>query len=313
MVNQAGNSDGVLVGGVLGFLRTLKYLVTSIRPTKVFVVWEQGGGCPRRKHLYPQYKENRLKQKDFKELYDENGKIHPAADKENKVFQIEILTSILSCLPVCQLYTPNTECDDIIAWLCKGYFKASPEKKVIISSDKDFFQLLEDKNVEIFDIGKKHYVNEAYVKETFKISPKNITLARCIAGDESDNISGISGIGLKTISKRFDLFLSSDIDIDTDMLLKLAKEFRNASKKPPKCYQDIIDGEETIRRNWQLMFLDIGNLSSGQIEKLTYRIEEFKPNIKKMDYYKIIAKANMQITKDLDEIIYELKYLLHNE
>jgi hypothetical protein len=97
------------------------------------------------------------------------------------------------------------------------------------------------------------------------------------------------------------------------MLLKLAKEFRNASKKPPKCYQDIIDGEETIRRNWQLMFLDIGNLSSGQIEKLTYRIEEFKPNIKKMDYYKIIAKANMQITKDLDEIIYELKYLLHNE
>ena len=310
MVNQTVNANGQLVGGVIGFLKSIKYLCSTFKPSRMFIVWEQGGASPRRKHIYPEYKANRARQKDFSELYTESGKVNPMADHKNKAYQLQLLTKALGHLPVCQLYLPEIEADDVIAWLCKGKFLTYEGKKVIVSSDKDFYQLLEDPKVNIYDPGKKHVINQEYVKTNFNICPRNIALARCLAGDASDNIDGVPGIGLKTVSKRFKEFLDDTVDLDVPWLLSKCKELQESVKKPPKCYEDILQNEEIVRRNWKLMYLDIGCLVPNQTSRLTFRIEDFTPTMRMIDFLKVFAAADIPITKDVADVPSELKCLL---
>ena len=310
MVNQSVNTNGELVGGVLGFLKSLKYLVSDLMPKKVFIVWEQGGGCKRRRLIYPEYKANRARQKDFDDLYKEDSlKLNPQMNEKNKFFQIKLLTTALNNLPVCQLYVPEVECDDIIAYLCKNKFQNEPETKIIVSSDKDFYQLLEDPNVKIYDPGKKIIIDQKYVKETFSISARNIALARCLAGDNSDNIEGVPGVGLKTVAKRFPEFVDEATDLSIDWVLTKARGHLT-DKKPIKCYQDVSDNEEVIKRNWKLMFLGMGSLSLDQMKRVDYRVEEFKPKSNQIDYLKTFIAADLPITRDIDSIPGDLKCLL---
>ncbi len=309
-VSQAINATGDLVGGALGFLKSLRYLTQSLKPKQIYLVWEQGGASPRRKHIYPEYKANRARQKDFAKLYSDNGRINPMADQKNKAYQLQLLTKAISHLPICQLYLPEIECDDVIGWLCKGRFNNKDIQKIIISSDKDFYQLLEDPSVSIYDPGKKHIVDQKYVKEHFEISPRNITIARCLAGDDSDNITGVPGVGLKTASKRFKELLDDSVDLTIDWVIEESKRLQEGVQKPPKCYQDIVDNEEILRRNWRLMYLDIGCLMPSQISKLEYRIEEFVPKMNKIEYLKTFTAADIPITRDIDEVASELKYLI---
>lgn len=312
MVNESMSSTGDLIGGALGFLRTMKNLIVQFKPERVFVCWEQGGGSPRRKKIYPQYKANRTKSKEFVNLYKSNGKINPNADQENKSKQLLLLTKALGHLPVCQLYIQDVEADDIIAWLVKNKFINHDGLKIIASNDKDFYQLLEDPNVRIYNPATKSLVTRETVKENFNLSPRNITLARSVVGDESDNIDGVDGIGLKTIAKRFIELSDDSKDFNVGWLLEKSRELQNASKKPPKCFGDILNNEKVIRRNWDLMYLDSSILASTQISKLNYRIDEFKPLINQLAYLKTFTTENIAITNDIDSIVSELRFLVIN-
>lgn len=309
-VNQTTNANGDIIGGTLGFLKSLKNLTHTFLPKKVFIVWEQGGACPRRKKIYPEYKANRMRQKDFSELYSEDGRFHPSADAKNKAYQLELLTKALNNLPVCQLYVPEVECDDIIAWLCKAEFCTYEGDKIIVSSDKDFYQLFEDPRVKIYDPGRKCILDDEYVKGEFSIAPRNIALARCLAGDPSDNIGGIPGVGLKTVSKRFTAFADDSVDLNIDWLINESKVLYEGCKRPPRCYQDIVENRDIIERNWKLMFLDINCLTATQLAKLEYRLGDFFPKINKMNFLKIIAAAGIPISKEMDDVAEELKYLI---
>lgn len=310
MVNQSVDSQGELIGGVLGFLKNLKYLVQDIMPSKVFIVWEQGGACPRRKGIYPEYKANRAKQKDFQELYaDEGNKFSPMLNAKNKAYQIKLLTTALNNLPVCQLYVPEVECDDVIAYLCKNKFETLEEEKIIVSSDKDFYQLMEDPKIKIYDLGRKKILTQEYVKEQFGISARNITIARCLAGDTSDNITGVPGIGLKTVAKRFPELADELNDYDTDWLLNKCKTL-NEGKNSLKCYKDIVDSEDIIRRNWKLMFLGHSALNLAQMQRVEYRLNDFKPTTNHIDYLKTFTAANIPITREIDTVSRDMKCLM---
>lgn len=314
VVNESITASGDLVGGTLGFLRMMVNLINQFKPTKVYICWEQGGASPRRKHIYPEYKANRAK--TGKDAFKKDGKINALADKENKSRQLLLLANILNCLPICQLYLPEVEADDIAGWLVKNKLKTINATKILVSSDKDFYQLLEDKTVKIFNPATKNLVNEEEVIARFGISPKNITLARAIVGDESDNIDGISGIGLKTVASRFSELKATDIDYDIDWVLERSKETINESvnstrksAKIPKCFQDIVLGEDIIRRNWKLMFLDNSSLSSDQIKKLDYKVDNFEPKINQLQFIKNFTANNIAITNDIDRIPTELRFL----
>lgn len=310
MVNQSVSTQGEAIGGILGFLKSIYYLARDNMPEKLFVVWEQGGACPRRKSIFPEYKANRAKQKDFTGIYAEDGnKFNPMNNPKNKAFQIKVLTTALNNLPICQLYVPEVECDDVIAYLVKNKLSEEPNDKIIVSSDKDFFQLMEDPKVKIYDVGKKMLLTQSYVKETYNISARNITLARSMAGDPSDNLPGVPGIGLKTIAKRFTDLASEDNDYDTDWLIGKCNEIIQAGSNV-KCYKEIIDNEQLIRRNWQLMFLGHSALNLTQMSRVDYRLNDFTPKLNHIEYLKTFTAADIPITRDIDMVGAGLKCLI---
>jgi len=310
VVNESVDTTGELIGGVVGFLKSMRWICSQLSPSQVFIVWEQGGGSARRRHIFPEYKANRAKQKDFSNLYKANGKINALSDQKNKAKQLQILTKALGYLPVCQLYVPDVECDDVIAWLVKNKFVTSHADKVIVSSDKDFFQLLENPKVKIYNLDKKIILDGSYVKENFEISARNFVLARTVVGDPSDNVDGIDGIGLKTVANRFPELLNDAVDYDIDWLYQRAKEIKEGSKKPIKAIESLLENREKVERNWHLMFLSNGSLSANQIAKLNGRIDEFKPVLNKIEYLKVLTSSDIAVTIDMDKISNELYYLV---
>lgn len=300
LVNQSVSSTGELVGGVVGFIKGLGSLITTLHPDQVIVVWEQGGASPRRKHIFSEYKANRATNKALQTIYRSDGKYMPSSDGHNKVYQLQLLAKALGNMPICQIYIPDTECDDIVAYIVKRKLQTSSQTKIVVSSDKDFYQLLEDKSIRIFDPARKILIDEAYILEKFNISPRNITLARAIAGDPSDNLDGVSGIGLKTIAGRFPEVARNDIDLDLSWLKQASIKALNESKKPAKCFSSILSEINVVERNWKLMYLDTSCLAASQISKIDFKLENFKPICNRLDFIKTFMAADIPLTNDVD-------------
>ena len=312
MVSESISSTGEFVGGVVGFIRGLGSLISTLHPDQVIVVWEQGGPSPRRKHIFSEYKANRATNKALKTIYRSDGKIMPNADGKNKVYQLQLLAKALGNMPICQVYIPDTECDDIIAYIVKRKLQTSSQTKIVVSTDKDFYQLLEDKTIRIYDPARKILIDEAYILEKFSISPRNITLARAVAGDSSDNLDGVSGVGLKTIAGRFPDVARTDVDLDLDWIKEASNKAINESKKPPKCYGDILRDIGVVERNWKLMFLDTYCLAANQISKIDYKLESFKPICNRLNFIKTFIAADIPLTQDLDLAFSTAKSLIRH-
>jgi 5'-3' exonuclease len=125
-------------------------------------------------------------------------------------------------------------------------------------------------------------------------------LARAVVGDESDNIDGVPGVGLKTAAKRFAGLMDIETDHDVDWLLEQARNNLKASKKPPRCYADILENEEKIRRNWKLMFLSTDTLAASQIAKLNGLIDTTQLSYNYLEFIKTFACAHISITEEVD-------------
>jgi len=304
MVNEAVNSNSEPVGGVYGFLKFLDMVLYRWSPAKIIVVWEQGGPSPRRKHIYSEYKSNRGKVKAFKK--EETIKDLLVHDIENRVKQLLMLNNMLKLTPICQIFVKETECDDIIGYLVKNVYNKEDCLKLIMSSDKDFYQLLEQENVLIYDPGKKITIDKNYVLNKYNIHPRQICLARTIAGDPSDNLDGVPGVGLKTLSKRFKSFQEASKDINIDDILEESKNILKTNKKL-QAPQDIISCEEIIRRNWKLMYLNSSNLAAFQIEKIHGTLEQFDPNLNKFGLIKEALKNGLNIPFDFNNFCNLLK------
>jgi DNA polymerase-1 len=312
-VNESVTAGGDLVGGVLGFTKALGHLIEQFKPEVVYVVWEQGGPSPRRKSIYSEYKANRATNKQLKEMYRQDGKFIAASDTQNKLFQLQLLTKILGELPVCQLFLQDTECDDIIAYLAKRKFQGRTDTtKIVVSSDKDFYQLLEDPTVRIYDPGKKLLVGADDVLERFGVHVRNITLARAVVGDPSDNLDGIPGIGFKTLTSRYPGIRSGETDLDASWLEEASRKAINESggKKLPKCYSDVLQHLDVVNRNWRLMFLDTSCLAASQIAKIDYKVDNFEPKYNKMNYLKIFSSAGIPVSYDIDNCFNATRLLL---
>lgn len=308
-MNQSTNINGDLYGGALGFLTTLRILIRTFKPKRVYVAWEQGGACQRRKRIFSEYKANRVKQKDFDGLY-KNDRDALLSDTRNKAQQLQVLTKALGQLPIVQLYVPDCEGDDVVAYLVKRKLSQEKGLKVIASADKDFYQLLEDPTVRIYSPMKKTLINAQDVIDEYGIAPRNFCLARTLVGDVSDNIDGVQGVGLKTAAKRFPILADVSQDyLPGDMESYAVQQIKELGKKAPKCYQDVIDNMDTVKRNWQLMYLDTHNFAASQIQKIDTKVDGFSPVINNIEYLKAFAAAQIPITKDMSDMVQELRYL----
>jgi len=320
MANDAVTTVGDPCGGVVGFIKALHSLTQQFNPVRLYVVWEQGGGCPRRRKIFPEYKANRMKvSSEFKAIgLPPNGvpsKKWIKDDKENKLTQTKNLVAALKHLPVCQLYVADTECDDVIAYLIQNKLKSVDAMKVIVSSDRDFYQLLDDPNVQLYNPADKSLHGGPIVKvkvgkdEFVNIPARNYALVRTLTGDDSDNIPGVPGLGFKTALKLFPELLDNEKDRSVQELVEVAKA-KSMEKKALKAYGSVASCGDMIWRNWQLMFLTESTMSYEQMKKIDFAVENFSPACNKMEFIKSLLNSKIVSSINYDALVYDMQVAL---
>ena len=165
-------------------------------------------------------------------------------EHDAKVDQIVRLIHYLKCLPVKTLSLDKVEADDIIAYLSTGPLRNF--EKIIVSSDKDMYQLLDEKT-KIYSLHKKTFVTSESLFEEFRITSANFALAKCLCGDVSDNVPGVKGIGFKSVVKKFPILGNEDPVILDDLLSYAASHASEGI-----IYRRVIEEAEIVKRNWIL-------------------------------------------------------------
>jgi 5'-3' exonuclease len=159
-------------------------------------------------------------------------------------------------MPVIQFMFRGIEADDVIAYITKTKYLSGWEK-VIVSSDKDFFQLLDDETILYRPIQKK-IVNKNSLIEEFDIHPNNFAMARAMAGDKSDNLNGVGGLGLKTVAKRYP-FLKEENSATINDVVTYSKDM--LLEKNIKAYNNVVENADILERNYHIMQLYTPSMS----------------------------------------------------
>ena len=180
-------SDGLPTGAVSGFCSMLFKLLEDARsddsknkPTHFAVIFDSARKNFRNE-IYSDYKANRAEAPD--DLAPQFEYIRKSVEAFN--------------LPSIELL--NYEADDLIATYAKKITEAGA-KVTVISSDKDLMQLVSNK-VRLFDPMKSKVISEKEVIEKFGVKPDQVIDVQSLAGDSSDNVPGVPGIGIKTAAE----------------------------------------------------------------------------------------------------------------
>ena len=241
---NAVNPDGVHVGGLGGFFRSLGALIRQIDPTSVYVVFDGAGSANNRKNLLPEYKSGRNLQRITNwEVFDS----HEDED-DAKVDQIVRIIQYLKTLPVKTVSLDKVEADDIIAHLCTVLPEQEKDKVFIVSSDKDFLQLV-NKNIIVYRPMEKEFYTEEVVKEKFNMSPSNFIIYKTLMGDNSDKVKGVKGLGEKKLYKLFPELQEKDLTLD-DVYNICEGKF-----KEHVIYARIIQDIDALEKNYKIMDL----------------------------------------------------------
>jgi DNA polymerase-1 len=280
------NDDGDHVGGVTGTLKSIGYAIRQTQPSRVVVVFDGKGGSQRRKKAFGGYKAQRDSNKlrvnrQYADLMNDED------ERESMKRQFVWLNEMLHGLPLTTMIYDGVEADDVMAYISTQILKED-EQAVIMSTDKDFLQLVNDTTI-VWSPTKKKMYNTSLVKEEFGIESKNLLLYRVLDGDKSDNIPGVYGCGIKTLVKRFPE-ITEDEQLSVDDLFQLCETKVEETKGKIKIYKDILESKKQILLNQDLMQLHDVDIS-GQIKmKVLDRFNEEIQPLNKMDFMKILLK-----------------------
>ena len=273
------SSHGYQMGGCVGFLKTLQRLCREFQPSQVYVTWE-GGGSQRRRKLYSEYKMNR-KPGRLNRFYEDDI----PDTEENKKHQLMTLLALLKSVPVSQVYVPDCEGDDVVSYLCRG--PCRDLDKVIVSSDKDMYQLLDDRT-KIYSLYRKRFVTKEDLFEEFRVKSHNFALAKCLCGDPSDNIPGVKGVGFKSVAKKFPMLGSDETIVLQDLL-----DFAASHSNEGIVYKRVAESVDDVRRNWQLVHLDGSMLSADQMKRVDHAVDTFVPTVNRMAFIRLLIKEGI--------------------
>jgi DNA polymerase-1 len=221
-------SDGLQVNAVLGFCNMLWKLLRDMpadnRPTHLAIIFDKSEVTFRNK-IYPEYKAHRP----------------PAPD--DLVPQFALIREAVRAFDLPCLEQGGFEADDLIA----TYARQASDRgatTTIVSSDKDLMQLVNDK-ITMYDTMKDRRIGIPEVIEKFGVPPEKVVEVQALAGDSTDNVPGVPGIGIKTAAQ---LIVEYG---DLEQLL-----FRATEIKQPKRREALIENAEKARISRQLVLLD---------------------------------------------------------
>src|SRR3954471_13453321 len=221
-------SDGLQVNAVLGFCNMLWKLLREMpednRPTHLAIVFDKSEVTFRNK-LYPDYKAHRA----------------PAPD--DLIPQFPLIREAVRAFDLPCLEQVGFEADDLIA----TYVRIACERgasATIVSSDKDLMQLVTD-CVTMYDTMKDRRLGIPEVIEKFGVPPEKVVEVQALAGDSTDNVPGVPGIGVKTAAQ----LITEYGDLETLLL-------RAGEIKQPKRREALIEHAEKARISRKLVLLD---------------------------------------------------------
>ena len=197
--------DGTPVGAVLGFTNMLTRLLNEMHAHKIAVVFDAGRKTFRN-DIYPEYKANR------------------GATPEELIPQFPIIRQACQAFNIPIVEKEGFEADDLIATYTHQA-KQRNMKTVIVSSDKDLMQLV-DNDVLLYDHMKNTFINAERVEEKFGVPPEKVGYILALAGDSSDNIPGVPGIGPKTAAELIQQY--GDLETLLSSAHKIKQEKRRA-------------------------------------------------------------------------------------
>jgi len=179
ITNPTLSPNGQPVGGVVGTINILQKLIKQTQPDQIIICWDGENGSKKRKSMNSNYKEGRNPirlNRDVRNL-DENQEL------ENKIWQQTRLAEYFNNLPIIQFMYPNIEADDLISYVAT-HSHYRDWQKVIVSSDKDFIQLVNDKTILFRPIQEQILTTKKILTE-FGVHPNNITSTRAAASNTS--------------------------------------------------------------------------------------------------------------------------------
>ena len=281
IVDPSVSINGQPIGGSKGFLKILNKLCRTMKPDLVVVIWDGEGGSQKRRSVNKNYKAGRKPirlNRDTHHLTDEQV-------AENKIWQQMRVVEYLNQTPIIQFMEPHVEADDVIAHTVQlPNFKGW--QKVIVSSDKDFIQLLDDETV-LFRPTQGEVLNKNKVIEKFGIHPTNFALARAMAGDTSDNLPGIGGVGLPTVAKRFPFFREEKECLLAELVDHCIEQGEESSLK---IFHRIVEQRNLIGKNFMIMQLYSPSISVQRREIIKQTFDNYSAEFNKTSLRTIMHK-----------------------
>jgi DNA polymerase-1 len=196
--------DGTPVNAVYGYITMLMKLLEDMKPDHIAVIFDSARKTFRN-DLAPSYKANRSEPPD--ELVPQFSLVREATRAFN-----------FDCIEL-----NGFEADDLIATYTKHALEAGADV-TIVSSDKDLMQLVSNR-VSMFDSIKNQRIGPEQVLEKFGVPPAKVVDVQALAGDSSDNVPGVPGIGVKTAAQ----LIQEYGDLDT--LLARASEIKQVKRR----------------------------------------------------------------------------------
>jgi len=216
-------SDGTPTNAVYIYTRMLRKLVDDTEADHIAVIFDTS-------------------RKSFRNEIYADYKAHRPPPPEDLIPQFPLVREATEALNVPAIELPGYEADDLIATYARQAADAGAEV-TIVSSDKDLMQLVDDR-ITMFDAMKNVRIGREQVIEKFGVGPERVIDVQALAGDSTDNVPGVPGIGVKTAAQLVEEYGGLD-----DILAR-AEEI-----KQPKRRQSLIDGADDARMSRELVTL----------------------------------------------------------
>lgn len=272
------NPQGLPNGGTIGFLKSLQKLCRDFRPSQIVICWDGHGGSEKKRQLNKEYKQGRRPVRFNRRMID-------LTDDEvykNRRDQQLRLHEYLNEMPLTQIMIDHVEADDVIAYISKSK-KYIGWDKIIVSSDKDFFQLCEDEQTYIWRPIQKELIDRAMLVYKFKVHPSNFTLVRAVEGDSSDNLKGVPRVGMKTMVKYFPFIENQEKVSCIELLNRCAA---HSDKK--SVHKKLLEHRDLVINNYKIMQLYEPNISFQGRQKISFTLEQHKPLFNKINIVKML-------------------------
>jgi len=268
VANPTVNENGHHIGGLAGFMKSVGYAIRMTNPTRVVICFDGKGGSVKRRKIFPGYKSGR-KIGGERRMTRLNSFSNVEEEKVSMKSQMQRLTQYLDTLPMSVVSVENIEADDAIAYGVRQLFPDS--EHVIMSTDKDYLQLIDEK-VSVWSPTKKKYYNQETFMEDHGVPAYNYLTYKSMIGDNSDSIPGIKGCGLKTLQKRLPI-LFGDEPVNIEDVIKYSTEHKDEAK-----ILDIISQQkDLLNLNHELMQLEEVDISARAKTSIINQVD------KKMD------------------------------